>query len=161
MRIKHVTLTCQTVSSERGKRKKKHGRPTLIIRLSFKNVAVMSVLTKISHNFHCHFNAPTLCGGLQSQGWRQRVGGGRRTSGHRSIEGIFGAGLVCQSLSIPLTMHTLWWAPSPQTKSALCILHTLCRRIMKPSKCGCQKGVWLEKLPTSLQLDVEDRRVYC
>lgn len=34
----------------------------------------MSVLTKISHNFYCHFNVPALCEGSQSR--RGRKAGG-------------------------------------------------------------------------------------
>lgn len=35
----------------------------------------MSVLTKISHNFYCHFNVPALCGGSQSRRGRPGVCG--------------------------------------------------------------------------------------
>lgn len=77
------------------------------------------VLTKISHNFHCHFKAPTLCGGLQSPRWRQRVGGGRRTSRHWSRERVSGAWLVCQSPSIPSTVHphAHWQTQSSHTQT--------------------------------------------
>lgn len=77
------------------------------------------VLTKISHNFHCHFNAPTLCGGLQSHRWRQRVGRGRGKGRLVERERLSGAWIVCQSPSIPLTMQ-----PHKQTLADTITRHT-------------------------------------
>lgn len=72
----------------------------------------MSVLTKISHNFYCHFNVPALCGGSQSRRGRPGVcgalgGGGEgvKADSGAEREGDSGAQMVCQSLSIPLPLH--------------------------------------------------------
>lgn len=70
----------------------------------------MSVLTKISHNFYCHFNVPALCEGSQSHRGRKAGGvcwgvGGDQADSGAERGGDSGAQMVCQSLSIPLTLH--------------------------------------------------------
>lgn len=120
------------------------------------------VLTKISHNFHCHFNAPTLCGGLQSQRWRKRVGGGRRTSRQWSRERVSGACLVCQSppFSPPTKpSHAHRWTQSVHTQTSV---HVRCSRMLSPHfeslKMWLSKRVGAWKPPAVLQ---QDRRAYC
>lgn len=115
------------------------------------------VLTKISHNFHCHFNAPTLCGGLQSHRWSQRVGGGRgkgrQWSRKREREG--------DSLELGKSVsHTVFLLPCSHAnkhkhQTHQCVhkhththvTQTHCHHILKPSKCGCQKGSTPDSLP--------------
>jgi len=63
VRIKHITPICQADASEREKTLRTNSYLWTLIQKRGGNECV---LTKISHHFHCHFNAPTLCGGLQS-----------------------------------------------------------------------------------------------
>lgn len=126
------------------------------------------VLTKISHNFHCHFKAPTLCGGLQSHRWRQRVGGGRRTSRHWSRESVSGAWLVCQSPSIPSTVHphAHWQSHNTHTCTHT-HTHSICTfpkpfvaTFWNPQDAVVKRvGAW--QPPAALQEDAEDRQAYC
>lgn len=75
----------------------------------------MSVLTKISHNFYCHFNVSALCGGLQSRRGKLGVCGalGNGEGGEGGVKADSGAKrgrdsgaqMVCQSLYTPFTLH--------------------------------------------------------
>lgn len=165
MRIKHITPICQAVASEREKTWQTNSyHRTLIL----KRGGNECVLTKISHKFHCHFNAPTLCGGLQSQRWRQRVGGGRGTGRHWSRERVSGARLVCQSPSIPPTMQpykqTLTDTVTTHTQTHIKYMRIFPRPFVatfwNPQNVVVKRvGAW--QPPAALQEDAEDRRAYC
>ena len=148
---------CQAVASQREEGKKETRRTNSYRRtLILKHGGNDCVLTKISHNFHCHFNAPTLCGGLQSHRWRQRVGGGSGTSRQWSRKRVSGAWLVCQSPSIPpnhAAAHTNAGTHSHRTRTrarththkhgvCACLPEPLSPTFWNPQKCGCQKRGW-------------------
>lgn len=132
------------------------------------------VLTKISHNFHCHFNAPTLCGGLQRQRWRQRVGGGRGTGRHwskdkkRKRKRRGGESLeLGYNLSVtPYSSNHAAIQTNPDRRSHHTHKHTYCICVIldplsphfERLKMCLSKGPVPDSLLQPLQEDVEDRR---